>query len=63
MMAVRAPDCSLEMARVLAQNPALPEKIELVFFDGEEAFENFRETDGLYGSRLFCRGIAQARAE
>src|SRR5207302_9096878 len=29
-------------------------KIELVFFDGEEAYENFSETDGLYGSRYFA---------
>jgi glutaminyl-peptide cyclotransferase len=44
----------IEMARVLALNPALAAKIELVFFDGEEAFENFNETDGLYGSRHFA---------
>jgi glutaminyl-peptide cyclotransferase len=40
----------LEMARVLAHR-----KNEfnywLVFFDGEEAFQEFTETDGLYGSR------------
>ena len=28
----------IEMARVLAINPALAAKVELVFFDGEEAF-------------------------
>jgi hypothetical protein len=44
----------IEMARVLALNPALATQIELVFFDGEEAFENFSETDGLYGSRHFA---------
>src|SRR6266571_866411 len=49
----------LEMARVLAQQPALAEKTELVFFDGEEAFENFTETDGLYGSRYFAKQLAQ----
>jgi glutaminyl-peptide cyclotransferase len=40
----------LEMARVLAgrQNVFT---YWLVFFDGEEAFEEFSETDGLYGSR------------
>src|SRR5207237_2297843 len=37
----------LEMARVLGQQPRLAEKVELVFFDGEEAFENFSETDGI----------------
>src|SRR5438105_9613247 len=49
----------LEMARVLALNPQLAEKIELVFFDGEEAFENFSETDGIYGSRHFARELQQ----
>jgi len=44
----------IEMARVLAINPVLAAKIELVFFDGEEAFENFTATDGLYGSRHFA---------
>jgi glutaminyl-peptide cyclotransferase len=44
----------IEMARVLALNPALAAKMEVVFFDGEEAFENFSETDGLYGSRHFA---------
>jgi glutaminyl-peptide cyclotransferase len=44
----------LEMARVLATDPNLAKKIELVFFDGEEAFENFTATDGLYGSRYFA---------
>jgi len=44
----------IEMARVLAMQPTLAAKIELVFFDGEEAFENFNETDGLYGSRHFA---------
>src|SRR5437870_2878372 len=44
----------LELARVLAQQPRLADKIELVFFDGEEAVENFSETDGIYGSRHFA---------
>ncbi len=44
----------IELARVLATDPALTNKIELVFFDGEEAFENFTATDGLYGSRHFA---------
>src|SRR5947208_15542788 len=39
----------IELARVLAMNAALATRIELVFFDGEEAFENFTATDGLYG--------------
>src|SRR5437588_4626485 len=49
----------LELARVLAQQPRLAEKIELVFFDGEEAFENFSSTDGIYGSRHFAHELRQ----
>jgi len=47
----------LEMARVLALEPRLAERIELVFFDGEEALENFSETDGIYGSRHFAKSM------
>jgi glutaminyl-peptide cyclotransferase len=47
----------IEMARVLAMRPALAGKIELLFFDGEEAFENFTATDGLYGSRHFAEEL------
>ena len=47
----------IEMARVLAMNPALAAKIDLLFFDGEEAFENFTATDGLYGSRHFAEEL------
>jgi glutaminyl-peptide cyclotransferase len=47
----------LELARVLGQQPGLARKIELAFFDGEEACENFSETDGLYGSRYFARQL------
>jgi len=49
----------LELARVLGQQPRLAEKIELVFFDGEEAFENFSDTDGIYGSRHFAHELVQ----
>jgi hypothetical protein len=52
----------LELARVLAQQPRLAEKIELVFFDGEEAFENFSNTDGIYGSRHFAALIALGKS-
>ncbi|HEV3098254.1 MAG TPA: M28 family peptidase [Candidatus Udaeobacter sp.] len=44
----------LELARVIGQHPNLAAKIELVFFDGEEAYDHFSETDGLYGSRYFA---------
>jgi len=47
----------LELARVLAQRPDLARKAELVFFDGEEAYEAFSETDGLYGSRYFAKQL------
>src|SRR5207237_3274222 len=47
----------IEMARVLAMSPSLAAKIELLFFDGEEAFENFTATDGLYGSRHFAEEL------
>jgi glutaminyl-peptide cyclotransferase len=49
----------LEMARVLALHPALAAKIELVFFDGEEAVEKFSESDGIYGSRYFAKQLAK----
>jgi glutaminyl-peptide cyclotransferase len=49
----------LEMARVLAREPALAQKMELVFFDGEEAYVNFTDTDGLYGSRYFAAQLAK----
>jgi hypothetical protein len=51
----------IEMARVLAMQPALAAKTELVFFDGEEAFENFTETDGLYGSRHFAEELRDSK--
>jgi hypothetical protein len=44
----------LEVARVLGQQPELAARIELVFFDGEEAVEQFTDRDGLYGSRYFA---------
>ena len=47
----------LELARVLGRHPNLASKIELVFFDCEEAFEQFSETDGVYGSRYFARQL------
>ena len=40
----------LEMARVLSHTPH-KDDIWLVWFDGEEAFVEFTNTDGLYGSR------------
>lgn len=46
----------IEIARVTAKRPTLATQLELVFFDGEEAFEeNITPTDGLYGSRYYAR--------
>jgi hypothetical protein len=53
----------LEAARVVGDNEDLAKRVELVFFDGEEAFRSFTATDGLYGSRhyqKFLRGIKSA---
>ena len=47
----------LEMARVLSRYPKLASKVQLAFFDGEEAFETFSERDGLYGSRHFAKQL------
>src|SRR5437762_6675103 len=53
----------LEVARLIGQYPNLASKIELVFFDGEEAFERFSDTDGLYGSRYFARQLQNGGAK
>jgi hypothetical protein len=54
----------VELARVLAQRPDVAGKTELVFFDGEEAYEAFTDTDGLYGSRYFAKQlVAQDKAK
>ena len=48
----------IEFARVLARHPQLAARVQLVFFDGEEAYVSFTETDGLYGSRYFAQQLA-----
>jgi glutaminyl-peptide cyclotransferase len=53
----------LELARVIGQHPNLARKIELVFFDGEEAAEQFSQTDGLYGSGYFARQLQSGGAK
>jgi glutaminyl-peptide cyclotransferase len=46
----------IESARALGKTPTLARRLELVFFDGEEAFgPNITPTDGLYGSREYAR--------
>jgi Peptidase family M28 len=51
----------LEIGRVLGQHPGLAAQIELIFFDGEEAYERFSPTDGLYGSRYFASQARKAK--
>jgi Peptidase family M28 len=53
----------LELARVLGQHPSVARNLELVFFDGEEAYENFSQTDGLYGSRYFAKQLRSESAK
>ena len=53
----------LELARVIGQHPNLARKTELVFFDGEEAFVQFSEADGLYGSRYFAKQLQNGGAK
>jgi glutaminyl-peptide cyclotransferase len=53
----------LELSRVLGQHPNLAARIELAFFDGEEAYEHFSATDGLYGSRYFVRQLGNSGAK
>jgi Zn-dependent M28 family amino/carboxypeptidase len=50
----------LELARVLSLDPALAAKVELVFFDGEEAVQQFTDTDGLYGSRYYALKLGES---
>lgn len=46
----------LEISRVLVGRPELASQIELVFFDGEEAFgSSITDTDGLFGSRHYAK--------
>ncbi|NIP97449.1 MAG: M28 family peptidase, partial [Akkermansiaceae bacterium] len=45
----------LELARDLQSSPHLASQLELVFFDGEEAFgRDINTNDGLYGSRAYA---------
>jgi glutaminyl-peptide cyclotransferase len=48
----------LELARVLARDPEAAGKVELVLFDGEEAFlPSITPTDGLYGSKHYAKEL------
>lgn len=45
----------LELARILQIRPDIANKVEFVFFDGEESFEPHMTTeDGLYGSKYYA---------
>ena len=54
----------IELAHVLAQHPDLAHRMELVFFDGEEAIREFRYQeppyDGLWGSRHYAHALSAA---
>jgi len=46
----------IELARVMKNRPEMARDVELVFFDGEEAFgTNITKTDGLYGSKYYAK--------
>jgi glutaminyl-peptide cyclotransferase len=53
----------LELGRVLGRHGNLAARIELVFFDGEEAYDQYSENDGLYGSRYFARQLQASGAK
>jgi glutaminyl-peptide cyclotransferase len=53
----------LELGRVLGRHPKLAAKIELVFFDGEEAYEHYSDKDGLHGSRYFAKQLGNTGAK
>jgi Zn-dependent M28 family amino/carboxypeptidase len=50
----------LELARILAIDNPTEHTLWFVFFDGEEAFDDWTSTDSLYGSREFV-GMLKAR--
>ncbi|MGM9992091.1 MAG: M28 family peptidase [Candidatus Bruticola sp.] len=47
----------LELARVLKNTPLQKHKVVLCFFDGEEAFAEWSDSDSLYGSRHFVESL------
>ena len=58
-MAARAPGALIEMAGFSPNIRRWRRRTVPVFFDGEEAYENFTDTDGLYGSRYFAADCAK----
>lgn len=53
----------IELAATLAkENPEMAKQLELVFFDGEEAFgEHITPSDGLYGSRAYSHSLYERK--
>lgn len=50
----------IELARVLATEPDAARQVELVLFDGEEAFRaNITPSDGLYGSKHYAKLLSR----
>lgn len=52
----------LELARVFKRQPLKQHKLVLCFFDGEEAFGEWSDTDGTYGSRYFVDNLGKANS-
>jgi len=50
----------LELARVLVDNNPTRHSLWLVFFDGEESFQEWTRIDSLYGSREFVRMLKRS---
>lgn len=50
----------LELARTLSMDPPFAKQFELVFFDGEEAIQQFSDSDGLYGSRFYAANLRES---
>ena len=51
----------VEAARVLAMEPDLARRVELVCFDGEEAIGEWSMTDSLYGSRHYAKNLRETK--
>ena len=45
----------VELARVLASDPALAAQVELLFLDGDAPFSELNLSDGLFGSRFYVQ--------
>lgn len=54
---IRAERSSLSISPDSSQNP--PVTLQLVFFDGEESFKEWTDTDSLYGSRHLAERMAK----